>query len=349
MKKPSLEEVKEYFKDAETVKDPISNEVINLSDYHIYEKGRFKDTKNDIYINHKLKVYDRKCLYCSDAGYAKILTYKKPSFRPIAMKCNQEQFDAVKWKLRDYRTGYIDNFNEYPYLTNYLQHGNQISNSTEFYAKNNTEKHELHETWNEKVFLEACGIEIEEPKEETFVITKEQILEFHKHGTFETKQQAVSWFPSAFVEDKKELVLESGKWYKRPHNKALFCIVGNPENEPFEVYGFDIGGNWMEPNKITDKKVQTFKDNEVEATPEEVKEALTKEAVKRGYVGKHLYITNGKTQCELEEASGTFHLTFTSNLFFYQGATIFNNGVWAEIIPIITKSEAEQKLNCKII
>jgi len=33
----------------------------------------------------------------------------------------------------------------------------------------------------------------------------------------------------------------------------------------------------------------------------------------------------------------------------YSQRSIFQNGQWAEIIPTMTKQEAEEKLNCKIV
>lgn len=341
--KPTIEEVKLKYANAEIVADAYTGEEFNINEYDLesIELGNYYTVNDYVIYGKKDRDYD-KILYDEKKGYAKILTYKKPSFRPIAMKCNQEQFYAVKeklWKWGLELKGIIN----YPYLTNDFNNKKELGFT--LCTSEDFPERKTYETWNEKVFLEACGIVVEEPKEESFVITKEQILEFHKHGTFETKQQAVSWFPSAFVEDKKELILEFGKWYKRPHNKALFCIVGNPENEPFEVYGFDMDGNWMEPNKITDKKVQTFKDNEVEATPEEVKSALEKEAVKRGFVDGVRY---NDVHTGSEHIVRNLQYCEDSNDVRADGC-IFFKGKWATIIPTITKAEAEQKLNCKII
>lgn len=194
----------------------------------------------------------------------------------------------------------------------------------------------------------------EEPKEEAFVIDKEFLKAICQEIELNQKS-AINWikekYPSAFVKDKKELVLEVGKWYKRPHNKALFCIVGNTENEPFEVYGFDMGGNWMEPNKL--KKVQTFRDDEVEAAPEEVKKALTKEAVKRGF-GEGVWLKKQGSNKHMHQElkiCGNFDWYPSSNILDdeHGNGHIFDNGIWSEIIPTITKEEAEKLLNKKII
>src|SRR3972149_5585946 len=106
--------------------------------------------------------------------------------KAIAMKCNKEQFEAVR---HHFCKKSIQEFSEKDYLTNlFCGTENYIANVTMIiWGK------EIHETWNEKVFLEACGIE------PTFAITKETILKY------EMKDE----FPSVF---KKELVV--GKWYK---------------------------------------------------------------------------------------------------------------------------------------
>jgi hypothetical protein len=86
-------------------------------------------------------------------------------FTPIAMKCTQEQFDAIRPKLVNCEITHVDDFKIYNYLTNYLNSLPKTGNTST--PKDFNRK--VHETWNEKVFLEACGIEttptIEEVKE----------------------------------------------------------------------------------------------------------------------------------------------------------------------------------------
>ena len=81
--------------------------------------------------------------------------------KPIAMKCSQEQFDDINPKIIDTRLviADINNFKTHNYLTNNIGGSSgRISNTLELYK----EKYwrEVHETWDEKVFLEACGIEL---------------------------------------------------------------------------------------------------------------------------------------------------------------------------------------------
>lgn len=80
--------------------------------------------------------------------------------RAIAMKCNQEQWDAIKWKLGNYTINSITSFSEFDYLTNFID--NKINNINKITFKSDFKKaSEVRETWNEQIFLEACGIEKE--------------------------------------------------------------------------------------------------------------------------------------------------------------------------------------------
>ena len=250
----------------------------------------------------------------------------KKQFTPIAMKCNKEQFEAIKPKLEksEFEINIPYSFDFYQYLCNKQKEIRNFSvpdSSRIFY-----------ETWNERIFLEACGIEIEE----TFEITKETILKYKMKDEF----------PEVF-----EVKLEVGKWYKRPRNKALFFIVGDPKITPFEVYGFDDEGGWMNV-----ENARTLPDYEIEATEQEVFEALKNEAVKR-YENKFINPINANIMHDYNNKGVLLELNKSSldadnRLWCGCGqwnAIVFDNGQWAKIIPTKTKEEAEKLLNCKII
>ena len=124
-----------------------------------------------------------------------------------------------------------------------------------------------------------------------YEITKEQVLENYKYALnnqdYLSARNLKEWFPNAF---KKEL--EVGRWYKSIKRNFLVNYQGdNMENYGFwENQGFKnniaFGGYW--------------KDECIEATPQEVETALIAEAKKRG---------------------------------FKEGYILFNSGKWAEIIP----------------
>lgn len=115
-------------------------------------------------------------------------------------------------------------------------------------------------------------------------------------------------------------------------------------------YGFYSNGNWF---KEGNWEITEF---EIEATPEEVTEALINEAVKRYKVGDYIsplsnfyYCTNDLKiyNIEFEYCNSSKSLYFISKNGFCIG--VFKNGVWAEIIPTITKEDAEKELGKKIV
>ncbi|HMT02304.1 MAG TPA: hypothetical protein PKD00_03190 [Burkholderiales bacterium] len=75
-------------------------------------------------------------------------------FKPVAMKCTQEQFDAIKPKLSSCTIIQVTSFTNSPYLVN--NYGGIVKNITNIFCDN--QDRTVYETWNEKIFLEACGI-----------------------------------------------------------------------------------------------------------------------------------------------------------------------------------------------
>jgi len=236
--------------------------------------------------------------------------------KAIAMKCNKEQFEAVKEKLNGIKfDDCLFDLREYPYLTN--NYGTSKSEKLGSHSRDMIRKEtEVHETWNEKVFLEACGIE------PTFTITKETILKY------EMKDE----FPSVF---KKELVV--GKWYK--YNGAL-CNYQGKQNRILRAYGI-WNYKW---NDISN--CGSSIDEWTEATDQEVFEALKNESVKRYNDGEYVKRFNSSS---LLRVDSEFKSELKDNDLWYGGGIVFRKGIWATIIPTITKKEAEEILGKKII
>ncbi len=144
----------------------------------------------------------------------------KKEFRPIAMLCNQEQFDRIKPKLEGHAFITFDtllDFNNYPYLINnyVLKRGNIGNNSCP-----KEQYRTVHETWNEEIFLNACCIETEfefetftvnrtgkgdlyvdgikyvPENKESYTITKQQIWDMDNFGYGKARE----WFPEMFKE-----------------------------------------------------------------------------------------------------------------------------------------------------
>lgn len=88
----------------------------------------------------------------------------------IAMLCNKEQFEAIKPKLEKSKIeikNISGNFGRYCYLVNNYMGKRSVSNVSVLWIDEFNRI--VHEQWNEKLFLEACGIEttptLEEVKE----------------------------------------------------------------------------------------------------------------------------------------------------------------------------------------
>lgn len=246
----------------------------------------------------------------------------KKKMTPIAMRCNKKQFEAIKPKLEGMEIYSVTCFNEFPYLINY-DNGIKLSNIDKYTFKNKIiHAEEIHETWNERIFLEACGIEIKE----TFEITKETIIKYKMKDEF----------PEVF-----KVKLEVGKWYKNDQNSIFFtCNVNN--KKPYG-YGITAGKVFVEDDNFAAWSVSGIK----LATEQEVLEALKNEAVKRGFVdGSYIKLEDYEGFCRKNEDSKYFT---KHNCFDFLGRTVFDNGKWATIIPTKTKEEAEKLLGVKII
>ena len=156
------------------------------------------------------------------------------------------------------------------------------------------------------------------------------------------------WFPEAFGVE-----LTVGKWYKgNSEFESLICITelskeSNSEREYTKInyYGF-LNGNYKKESAIANLEHEL---SLREATPEEVKEALIAEAVKRGLT-KGKYCSFGISYREGLIDSDDYFYDQTHKVFLCGSNSLMDyKGKWAEIIPTITKAEAELQLNAKII
>lgn len=78
-------------------------------------------------------------------------------FVPTAMRCTQEQFDAIKPKLKGCEVYDISSFEQMPYLFNYRY---EVENNITNYLPNSFNSDvKIYEEWNEELFLKNCGIE----------------------------------------------------------------------------------------------------------------------------------------------------------------------------------------------
>ena len=185
------------------------------------------------------------------------------NYTPIAMKCNKEQFEAIKPKLKKacYIINTISDFKYDKYLVNDFNWEKQISNISFDSNKRVKNHYKRIKQWDEKIFLEACGIETKP----TYQITKETILKYNMKDEF----------PDVF-----EVKLEVGKWYKCNYtdkeNKSLI-FVSDISGKNIDGFGFDFNGKWFDKRRNCGTISEFYR----LATTEEVEEALKNEAVKR--------------------------------------------------------------------
>jgi hypothetical protein len=105
---------------------------------------------------------------CGECNYMEIVGKEepKPTFTPIAMKCNEDQFDDIRPLLESggCKINDISNFIQYYYLTNNFNGvQNDISNVDDSMIEDFNRK--VYHEWDEKIFLNACGIESKEEPE----------------------------------------------------------------------------------------------------------------------------------------------------------------------------------------
>lgn len=271
----------------------------------------------------------------------------------LAMRCNQKQFDLIEPKLKEkgLKLFMINKFHKDYYLV--LFHEDMSITNGTISDRINTV---FYEKWNEKIFLEACGIEVEK----TFSITESQIKDLCHSSLYSNTERLKKMFPEAFESDVKEIQINT--WYKSTEfNQMIIFVESQCENGHLFGYGFDKNGQFtIDRNKDNIDWClcnSTHKKHLIEATEQEVFEALKNEAVKRykekmivplnidlldGYKNNYQELYFEK-YCRLDD----YNWLWVN--FGKWNAVVFDNGKWAEIIPTITLSEAEQQLKKKII
>lgn len=114
--------------------------------------------------------------------------------------------------------------------------------------------------------------------------------------------------------------LEVGKWYWSGNKgyRVLFCYQG----DVIYHFGFSGSGEWS--NLI----LPYWEETAIEATRQNVEDALVKEAKRRGIVkGSDIKSVDGYV---FKNILGSY--IFGNSMLCYGGAVIFKNGKWAEVI-----------------
>lgn len=198
-------------------------------------------------------------------------------------------------------------------------------------------KHGSFEVWNSWQGY-AKILSYKEPKEKTYKITKEQILELditlHKERVDYLLKE---WFPEAF---KTELVV--GKWYWRYGKRELAVW-----NEGKLTYGFNSSFQFLEHYSFTDIDADP-----TEATNQEVEEALKGHAISVFKDSKAIDNSNISSLGGVYKISDklTYKYWELNNMFTIDDVCVFKDGIWAvPFVATYTKQEAEDKFNIKIV
>ena len=177
-----------------------------------------------------------------------------------------------------------------------------------------------------------------------FKITEEEIRQIHAvlpdgNTPIFDKQSLEKMFPEAFKEDKKELPKYFTGWLKSSNTEDEQWLGYSEEGTV--KYGIDSNRYWFYGN---DAKIDS---SDYEATEAEVFEALKNEAVKRGFV-EGRWFGDVHINSFVNPVKNLLYHTDSEDLRCDKGC-VFHKGKWAEIIPTITKEEAEKELGKKII
>ena len=160
---------------------------------------------------------------------------------------------------------------------------------------------------------------------EKYEITKEQILELAKESSF-SNAYLQKHFPQAFQKE-----LEVGKIYRdNQYKEHIFCVT-KLEDVDYHFFGFNTGGLYKENDWYS------FSDNETEkgfteATPEEWKEAMTNELIRR-YGENWKNVKLKKSLWHLHSSNnGDCGLTFSETEIWNRNGMIFKDGIFAEVL-----------------
>ena len=167
---------------------------------------------------------------------------------------------------------------------------------------------------------------------------KEFIKKAHSAACSEWKANIEKEFPKLF----KEEALVVGKWYKRQIINGLWFVT-RFENGCSYGYGFDSDGNWANVSRGYNYSLKL-----TIATDEEVKQALIKEAKKRGFKEGVMVVSKGYDDTVFD-GEFRFEEWHKNTLDGFNAGDIFKDGVWATIKETITKEQAEKELGKTIL
>jgi len=153
-------------------------------------------------------------------------------------------------------------------------------------------------------------------------------------------------------QDWKDKILENYPEFKEEEFKVGDWIKPDYEYDTgiYRITGFDeLNDPYVEATN--GKESGYFASDCEKATPKEIEQHLIKEAERRGFLEGVHFKALKHTRAHIEGLKLPLKLTKNLNLIDDFSAVLYDsiNNTWAEIIPTMTKEEAEAKLNCKIV
>lgn len=126
----------------------------------------------------------------------------KKEFKPIAMKCTYEQFNAIRQILETnkFEIEKITDFVDYIYLTNNYEGEMMLISNIHDEAKNKFDR-TVFEEWNQDIFLEYCGISTKKIEESNQLNESPFYMVFVEQGNSPSYKH--STYSSAYDEAKR--------------------------------------------------------------------------------------------------------------------------------------------------
>lgn len=153
--------------------------------------------------------------------------------------------------------------------------------------------------------------------------------------------------PEFFQEEKPKEEERRDGWYKDDDSPKYMCYFKNGKTQ----HGIDCNGEWFDAGTYDEE----LDHNDRPATPEEIQEALAKEADKKGFKEG---VTINRDPLHDENKTGDCVLYSNSTEYFKEEdrfrmgrRTIYSKGKWATIVPEkkkMTQEEIEKELGYKI-
>lgn len=375
---PTLEEVKEYFKDAALILDKYSNQQRDISDFDLSKVyyGTMSATGEDVYCKDKNGFREFR-LYDDYHGFSEILTTKQKTYTltedqlrsltdPAVKKMFPEVFPETVlevgkfYKAIDLQSGCLG----FPGVGIFTEEEIKSGFTLDVAPKAKAFKSVNGRVWGclAKDYIPATEEEIQTALEAEKIkrgltpgafykcVLSGKVFQVTKDFYKTDKKEGVAFLNGIWAE---VVTLEKGKYYT--DGAGWFCFDGNFDQDG-SVCGFGVTavGDWKEANLIG-----WGHGGLIEMQAHEIEYELKLEATKRGFGKKGVWFLDfsGLEISEIEgfdfwnskkeflvSDSARFNISVCQN-----AGVIFRNGIWSKIVtPELTKSEAETKFNIKI-